>query len=147
MEQRISLITLGCRDLARAARFYSDLGWQKADSPEEIVAFNLIGQALCLYGLDDLADDIGVPVETLGRGAVTLAHNLNSPGEVDALVERAVSAGATLLKKPRKVFWGGYSGYFCDPEGHIWEIAHNPFSPLRAEDGAFRWGGWEPETD
>ena len=128
--------------MAREAAFYDALGWQRANGPEGVIAYDLLGQTLGLFGLEDLAKDIGVPVETLGHGALTLAHNLSSREEVDALLARAEAAGAKILKPAQEVFWGGYHGYFADPEGHIWEIAHNPFSPLRAEDGAFRWEGY-----
>lgn len=141
MEQRVSLITMGVRDMVRAEAFYSALGWQKEPGPEGIVAYDLIGQALGLYPIEALAEEIGLPEDVLGAGAMTLAHNLRSREEVDALITRAEQAGARILKRPQEVFWGGYHGYFADPEGHIWEIAHNPFSPLRGRDGAFRWGG------
>ncbi|MFY0681323.1 MAG: VOC family protein [Thalassovita sp.] len=141
MDQRVSLITLGCRDMDRAAAFYTDLGWQRAESPDGVVAFDLIGQTLGLYPLAALAEEIGVPESSLGQGASCLAHNLRSPEEVDALLDTAKQAGAKILKSATEVFWGGYHGYFSDPEGHIWEIAHNPFSPRRA-DGAFCWNGY-----
>ena len=149
MEQRVSLITLGCRDMARAEAFYVALGWQKCDSPDGVVAFDLLGgtQTLGLYSLVALAEEMGLDAAELGRGkpAVTLAHNVRSRGEVEALVKRAEAAGATILKPPGEVFWGGYHAYFADPEGHIWEIAYNPHSPLRAGDGAFRWEGYDEE--
>lgn len=141
MDKRISLITLGCRDVAGLAAFYSQLGWQRVETAEEIVVFDLIGQSLGLYPLAALAKDIGVAEEALGHGAMTLGHNLASREQVDALVGAAEAAGGKVLKPPQEVFWGGYHSYFADPEGHIWEIAHNPFSPLR-EDGAFRWSGY-----
>jgi len=140
MESRISLITLGVRDMERGAQFYEALGWQRVDTPDGVIAFDLLGQTLALFPLEKLAEDIGIPVEDMGHGAMTLAHNLRSAEDVDALLEKAVDAGAKLLKPGQKVFWGGYHGYFADPDGHIWEIAHNPFSPLR-DDGAFRWNG------
>ena len=142
MDQRISLITLGVRDMDRAAAFYDAMGWARAPGPDGVIAYDLLGQTLGLFGLDDLAKDIGLPVEELGHGALTLAHNLDSRDAVDALVARAETAGARILKAPQEVFWGGYHAYFADPEGHVWEIAHNPFSPLRASDGAFRWQGY-----
>ncbi|MCR8546547.1 VOC family protein [Salipiger sp. P9] len=142
MEQRISLITLGVRDLEGAAAFYEALGWVRTEGPGGVIAFDLLGQTLGLFGLDALAEDIGLPVDELGRGALTLAHNLRSKAEVDALMSRAEAVGARILKVPQEVFWGGYHGYFADPDGHIWEIAYNPFSPLRAGDGAFRWQGY-----
>ncbi|GGG64041.1 glyoxalase [Salipiger pallidus] len=142
MEQRISLITLGVRDMTRATAFYEALGWTRAPGHEGVVAFDLLGQTLGLFGLEELAEDIGVPVESLGHGGLTLAHNLGSRAEVDGLLSRAEAAGATMLKPAQEVFWDGYHGYFADPEGHIWEIAHNPFSPLREGDHAFRWEGY-----
>ncbi|WP_417723819.1 VOC family protein [Salipiger sp.] len=145
MEQRISLVTLGVRDMARSVTFYEALGWQQTESPEGVTAFDLLGQTLGLFGLEDLAKDIGVPLDSLGHGAMTLAHNLRSTAEVDALMARAEAAGARILKPAQDVFWGGYHGYFADPDGHIWEIAHNPMAPLRAGDGAFRWLGYGGE--
>ncbi len=141
MEQRISLVTLGAKDLEGLASFYEKLGWKRADSPEGVIAFDLYGQTIGLFGLQDLADDMGVPVETLGHGALTLAHNLNSRADVDDLMARAKAAGADIVKPAVEAFWGGYHGYFADPEGHIWEIAHNPFSPLGPEN-QFRWNGY-----
>lgn len=141
MEQRVSLITLGVADLANAAAFYERLGWSRVESPDGVIAFDLIGQTLGLFGLSALAEDIGVAEGTLGRGATTLGHNVRTKEEVDDLMQRAEAAGATILKPPQEAFWGGYHGYFADPEGHIWEVAHNPFSPL-AEDGAFCWNGY-----
>jgi catechol 2,3-dioxygenase-like lactoylglutathione lyase family enzyme len=141
MESRISLITLGARDMEKLADFYEALGWKRTPSPEGVIAFDLLGQTLGLFPIDKLAEDIGLPVERLGHGAATLAHNLRSKKEVEALLADAEAAGAKILKPAQDVFWGGYHGYFADPEGHIWEIAYNPFSPLR-DDGAFRWNGY-----
>ncbi|WP_095590818.1 VOC family protein [Actibacterium ureilyticum] len=141
MDQRISLITLGVRDLDCATRFYRDLGWAPVDSPDGVVAFDLIGQTLGLFPLDALAQDIGLPVSDLGTGAATLAHNLRDRAGVDDLMRRAETAGADILKPATESFWGGYHGYFRDLDGHIWEIAHNPFAPL-SPDGAFRWNGY-----
>jgi len=141
MEQRVSLITLGVRDMSVAAAFYEALGWQRADSPDGVIAFDLIGQTLGLYPLAALADEIGVPEESLGRGAVTLAHNVRERDEVARVLAAAEKAGATLLKPAQDVFWGGHHGYFRAPDGHIWEVAHNPFSPL-SDAGAFRWNGY-----
>lgn len=144
MEQRISLITLGVPDMEVATSFYEALGWQRAQSPDGVVAFDLISQTLGLYPIEKLAEDIGLPVEALGTGAMTLSHNTRSAEEVDVLMEAARAAGAEVLRPAGEVFWGGYIGYFRAPDGHIWEIAHNPFSPL-SEDGAFRWNGF-PEV-
>jgi len=140
MEQRISLITLGVRDMAGMADFYEALGWRRVPGEEGVIAFDLVGQTLCLYPLDKLAEDIGVPVDTLGRGAVTLGYNVRDKAEVALLLEAAQAAGGRIVKPATDVFWGGHHGYFADPEGNIWEAAHNSFSPL-AEDGAFRWNG------
>ncbi len=141
MEQRISLITLGARDIGALSAFYDALGWARTPSPDGVIAYDLIGQTLGLYPLEKLAEDIGLPVADLGYGASTFAHNLRDKDAVSDLLARAEAAGARILKPAQDVFWGGYHGYFADPEGHIWEVAHNPFSPLRA-DGAFRWLGY-----
>lgn len=141
MEQRVSLITLGVADVEKAAAFYAALGWQAAESPDGVVAFDLISQTLGLYPLDKLAEDMGLPIEALGTGAMTLSHNTRSSQEVDALLALARKAGAEILRPGGEVFWGGYIGYFRAPDGHIWEIAHNPFSPL-AQNGAFCWNGY-----
>ncbi|SLN50149.1 Glyoxalase-like domain protein [Aquimixticola soesokkakensis] len=138
MEQRVSLITLSVADLARAKAFYAALGWRDVSEHAGIVAFNLLGQALGLYPRDELARDMGVPVETLGHGGMTLAHNLREKDEVDGLAQRMIDAGATVLKPPHEVFWGGYIAYLADPDGHVWELAWNPMAPPHA-DGAFQW--------
>lgn len=141
MDQRVSLITLGVPDIEKAAAFYEALGWQRADSPDGVIAFDLISQTLGLYPLAALAADIGVPEGELGTGAVTLSHNTRSKQDVADLLAAAEAAGAEILKPAQDVFWGGHHGYFRSPDGHIWEIAFNPFSPL-AENGAFRWNGY-----
>ncbi|KIN61645.1 Glyoxalase family protein [Sulfitobacter noctilucae] len=141
MDQRISLITLGVRDATAQAAFYDALGWQRVDTQDGVVAYDLIGQTLGLYPLDKLAEDIGVAIETLGRGAATLGYNVRDKVDVGAVLELAQAAGGKILKPATDVFWGGHHGYFADPEGHIWEVAHNPFAAL-AEDGAFRWNGF-----
>jgi len=140
-DQRVSLITLGVRDIEASWAFYRALGWAEVEAPAGVVAFDLIGQTLGLYPLDMLAADIGVPVETLGHGAMTLAHNVRSKDDVGALMGLAIGAGGRELRPPSDIFWGGYVGYFADPDGHIWEIAWNPHSPLR-NNGAFRWNGY-----
>ena len=141
MEQRVSLITLGVPDMEKAAAFYEALGWKRAESPDGVIAFDLISQTLGLYPLAALAEDIGLPPEALGTGAMTLSHNTRSKEEVAQLLSAAADAGAEVLKPAQDVFWGGHHGYFRSPDGHVWEIAFNPFSPL-AEDGAFRWNGY-----
>lgn len=142
MEQRISLITLGVRDMERAAAFLDALGWVRVEAQDGVIAYDLLGQTLGLYPLDKLADDIGIDVAQLGRGAITLGYNARDRAGVDDVIGRVEAAGGTVLKAPQEVFWGGYHGYFSDPEGHIWEVAHNPFSTLREGDGAFRWTGY-----
>ena len=122
----ITLITLGVADLARARAFYAALGWEAAKAPEGVVFIQLHGQVLALFGIDDLAADMHRARGDLGFGAATLARNFGTEAEVDAAFELAVSAGARVLKAPEKVFWGGYSGYFADPDGHVWELAMNP---------------------
>jgi len=134
MEQRLSLVTLGVQDLARARAFYRALGWRELDPEGEGVAFfQLAGLALSLYPLDALAEDARLPLGPQGFGGITLAINMPSPAEVDAVLEEAQGAGATLLKPAQTVFWGGYSGYFADLDGHPWEVAHNPFCTIHPD--------------
>lgn len=142
MEQRVSLITLGVRDMGAVAAFYEALGWARVETQDGVIAFDLIGQTLGLYPLEKLAADIGVDVAQLGHGGMTLGYNTRTRDDVDAVMARVADAGGTLLKPAQEVFWGGYHGYFSDPEGHVWEVAHNPFSPLRDTDNAFRWTGY-----
>jgi catechol 2,3-dioxygenase-like lactoylglutathione lyase family enzyme len=141
MDQRVSLITLGARDITALAAFYDALGWTRVDSPDGVVAYDLIGQTLGLYPLDKLAEDIGVDPSDLGRGAATLGCNVADKSDVAPVLEAAASAGGRVLKPATDVFWGGHHGYFADPEGHIWEVAWNPFSPLGPK-GEFRWNGY-----
>lgn len=134
--QRVTLITLGVADLDRARAFYAGWGWAPHPASQEGVSFyQMNGAVLALFGLEDLAADQGRAGARLGTGAMTLAQNCADESEADAVFEAALAAGATCLKRPEKVFWGGYSGYFADPDGHVWEIATNPFWPL-AEDGS-----------
>lgn len=133
--QRVTLITLGVADLARSKAFYTALGWQDTRPQEGIVFYQLHSMVLGLFPLRELAKDQGRPAARLGTGAMTLAQNHPSEKEVDAAFALAISAGAIAIKPPEKVFWGGYSGYYADPDGHVWEIAHNPFWPLE-EDGS-----------
>lgn len=131
-DARITLVTLGVADLERAAVFYEALGWRRTTAGNESVVFlQGEGLVLSLFGLADLAKDAALPLDALPvfRG-VTLAINLSSEAETDRLFEAAIAAGAKALKRPEKVFWGGYSGYFADPDGHLWELAHNPFFAL-----------------
>jgi uncharacterized glyoxalase superfamily protein PhnB len=129
----ITLITLGVKDLERSRRFYAAIGWEAAKAPEGVVFIQLTGQVLALFGLDDLAADQGRKAAELGTGAIALARNFGSEAEVDAAFALAVGAGATVVKRPEKVFWGGYSGYFADPDGHVWELAWNPGWPLNPD--------------
>lgn len=134
--QRVTLITLGVDDLAASRAFYAALGWREHGESQPGVAFyQMHGAALALFGRAELAADQGRPGAALGTGAVTLAQNFSTEAEVDAAYAAALAAGATALKSPEKVFWGGYSGYWADPDGHVWEVAMNPFWPL-AEDGS-----------
>jgi hypothetical protein len=133
--QRVTLITLGVADLDRARAFYAALGWTPAEATGSVVFYQMNGFVLDLFGLSDLAADQGRPDAALGTGAMTLAQNFATEAEVDAAYTAALAAGATPLKAPQKVFWGGYSGYFADPDGHVWELAMNPFWPL-APDGS-----------
>lgn len=130
MEQRISLVTLGVRDLSRARRFYEQLGW-RGQEVQETVFFQAGGQAVVLWSRVELAADSGV--EDDGRcsfGGITLAHNVRSAEEVDDVVDRAAAAGASITRAPSDTFYGGYAGCFRDPDGHVWEIAFNPGFPL-----------------
>ena len=127
MKPRISMITLGVKDLEASAKFYRDgLKFPQMDSPPDVAFFTLNGTWLGLYGRDALAEDATVPPDGQGFPGFTLAHNLASEAEVDQTIHQAVSAGAKLVKPPQKVFWGGYSGYFQDPDGYLWEVAYNP---------------------
>lgn len=128
--QRVTLITLGVADLAASKAFYARLGWREHGSQVGVAFYQMHGQALALFGLSDLAADQGRAGARLGTGAVTLAQNFATEAEVDAAFAAAIAAGATALKHPEKVFWGGYSGYWADPDGHVWEVAMNPFWPL-----------------
>jgi len=129
------MVTLGVRDLAVATEFYEHgLGFPRMESPPEVVFFTLNGTWLGLYGRDSLAEDAGVSAQGHGFESFTLAHNVSSEGEVDDVISWAVSAGGTLVKAPKKVSWGGYSGYFKDPDGHLWEVACNPFFWIGPKD-------------
>ncbi|MFT4150343.1 MAG: VOC family protein [Paracoccaceae bacterium] len=135
-QQRVTLITLGVADLAASRAFYARLGWvEHRDSQEGVAFFQMQGAALALFGKADLAADQGRPGAELAAGAVTLAQNFATEVEVNSAFAHAVEAGAVPLKAPEKVFWGGYSGYWADPDGHVWEVAMNPFWPL-APDGS-----------
>ena len=125
MEQRLSLVTLGVADLARARAFYEALGWTTgAQEGDDVVFFQTGGMVVALWGREQLAEDSGVE-DSGGWGGVTLAYNVRSPEEADAVIEEARRAGARIVREPAKTFWGGYSGVFVDPDGHPWEVAHN----------------------
>ncbi|MCG6904723.1 MAG: VOC family protein [Rhodobacter sp.] len=141
MDQRISLITLAVADLERATAFYKALGWKQADSPDGVVAFDLIGQTLGLYPRAALAADMDLEeYDITGFSGITLSHNLAAKEDVAPLYQAALKAGARAIKPPHDIFWGGHIAYFADPDGHVWEIAHNPFSAL-GPNGEFQWNG------
>jgi catechol 2,3-dioxygenase-like lactoylglutathione lyase family enzyme len=134
MEPRISIVTLGTADMARACTFWEAMGLtRKAKSTPSMAFFQLNGLVLGLYPFDKLAKDCHLPGGP-PAGAVTIAYNARDEADVDAILAQAVAAGATLHVPAHKAFWGGYSGYFLDPDGHPWEVAYNPFCPLN-EDG------------
>jgi catechol 2,3-dioxygenase-like lactoylglutathione lyase family enzyme len=135
MEQRLSLITLGVADLARSRSFYEALGWRtQAEPGDDVVFFQAGCMVVALWDRASLAQDSGVE-DGGGWGGMTLAHNVRSPAEVDAVTVEARAAGARIAREPAETFWGGYSAAFADPDGHPWEIAHNPRWTIR-EDGA-----------
>ncbi len=134
---RVNLVTLGVADVARATAFYEALGWRRSSaSAPTVTFFHTGGPVVALFGAADLATDAGMPATPLPafRG-VALAMNVTDPGDVDSVLSQAVAAGGTLVKAGVAADWGGYSGYFADPDGHLWEVAHNPGFPLD-EDGA-----------
>jgi catechol 2,3-dioxygenase-like lactoylglutathione lyase family enzyme len=135
MEQRISLVTLGVADVPRARSFYENLGW-RGQEVEETVFFQAGGMVVVLWHQDKLAEDAGIaPRQGNGFRGISLAQNVRSRADVDAVVAAAERAGARVTRRPAETFYGGYAGYFTDPDGHAWEIAHNPGFPL-AEDGS-----------
>jgi hypothetical protein len=137
MEQRLSLVTLGVADLARARAFYERLGWvTRAEPEDDVVFFQTAGMIVGLWNRDRLAEDSGV-ADGGGWGGVTLALNVRSPGEVDAAIADARAAGAHIARNGAETFWGGYSGVFIDPDGHPWEVAHNPHWTI-GDDGSTR---------
>jgi uncharacterized protein len=133
MKPKISLITIGVKDLEKSLRFYRDgLGFKTHNYKEgdDAIFFELEGTWLSIYPKNKLADDITISPEGSGFNGITLAHNVSSKEKVDEVFNLAVSVGAKSIKKPQDVFWGGYSGYFADPDGYLWEVAFNPFSDL-----------------
>jgi predicted lactoylglutathione lyase len=140
MKQRVNLITLGVADLGRARRFYEAFGWTTGADPDDDVIFFQAGEMIvALWDRAKLAEDSCVE-DSGGWGGTTLALNFGSAAEVDAAIEEARSAGATIGREPAETFWGGYSGLFSDLDGHPWEIAHNPHWQV-TEDGGVRLGG------
>jgi catechol 2,3-dioxygenase-like lactoylglutathione lyase family enzyme len=136
MDQRVSIVTLGVADLAASRHFYVDgLGWKPAFENTEIIFFQAGGMVFALFVRDRLAADFEAGSATFGRAAIALGYNVRSRSEVDPLTQRAAAAGTTILKPPREASWGGYSGYFADPDGFAWEIAWNPAWPV-APDGS-----------
>ncbi len=138
MEQRVSLVTLGVADIGRARAFYEAIGWSGTSPDGEVVFFQAGGMVLALWDRERLAEDSTVP-DGGGWGGVTLAYNVRSPGEVDRVVAEAESAGAVIGRSGAATSWGGYSAVFIDPDGHPWEVAHNPGWPI-APDGSVRLG-------
>ena len=135
----VTIITLGVRDVAASTAFYEPLGFQKSSGSQESITFLYAGAlVLALFGREALAEDAGVPAEGSGFRGVTLAMNLGSPAEVDEAFARWVAGGAVAVKAPQAAEWGGYSSYVADPDGHLWEIAHNPYMTLRADGSAER---------
>jgi catechol 2,3-dioxygenase-like lactoylglutathione lyase family enzyme len=134
MEPRLSLVTLGVADLAASRRFYEALGFRasRASTPEAAF-FAAGGVVLALFGRAALAADAGLNDSLPGFSGIALAHNVATEGEVERVLNEAVAAGGRLIKPAQKVFWGGTSGYFADPDGHLWEVAHNPGWPLNSE--------------
>jgi uncharacterized protein len=138
MEQRVSIVTLGVRNFERSREFYERLGWRRSSaSSEGITFFQAGGIALALYPRQELAKDANVSAEGHGFAGITIAYNTRSRAEVDSVLAEAHRAGANLLKPAQEAFWGGYSGYFSDPGGFLWEVAWNPFFEIR-QDGSLR---------
>lgn len=132
-------MTLGVRDLARARTFYEAMGWTSdAAAEDDVVFFQAGGMIVALWDRERLAEDSAV-TDSGGWGGITAAYNTRSNGEVDAVIEQARAAGATIGREPAATFWGGYSGVFIDPEGHPWEVAHNPYWRI-GDDGSTRLG-------
>ena len=132
MEQRLSIVTLGVRDLGRATDFYRGLGWRQSEkeSNPHVTFFQLGGIVFGLFGWDALADDAGIPPAADGFGGISLAYNVREKAGVDAELALAERLGGRILKAAHDTFWGGYAGYFADLDGHVWEVAWNPFFPI-----------------
>lgn len=140
MKQRVTILTLGVSDIQRSRKFYEDLGWKVAteEKTENIIGFNLVGMALVFFPKIKLADDIAITLNDQGHSPFTLAYNTNSKEEVDSILNEVKKIGAKIIKPAQEAFWGGYSGYFSDPDGFLWEVAYNPYS-LPDENGGFEW--------
>ena len=136
MDQRISIVTLGVKDVGASTAFYKRLGWapSASQSTDDISFFQMGGIIFGLYGRDALAREANLDPPAGGFSGTTIAYNGRSKEEVDAVIAKAKAAGATILKDPEEVFWGGYSGYFADPDGYAWEVAWNPFCEIK-DDG------------
>jgi uncharacterized protein len=127
----VTMVTLGVGDLARATKFYQDVGFERSAASQDGISFMLSRSIVVgLYPIDELSKDVSKNVGTPGGGAVALAQNHPSEAGVDRAMAAARAAGATVIKPAQKVFWGGYSGYYADPDGHLWEVAYNPFAEL-----------------
>jgi len=136
MEQRVSIITLGVRNLERSKSFYERLGWRRGMTKSEGIAFFQAGRiALALFPREELARDANITDDGQGFRGFSLAYNTRQREEVDAVIAEAEAAGATVLKSAEEAFWGGYSGYFADPDGFVWEVAWNPFFEIAADGG------------
>lgn len=131
---RVTLITLGVKDLERAVAFYGAIGWEPSSVLDKVAFYDMNGMKFGFYTLEGLAEDMNRPIDALGTGAMTLGQNFPTEAEVDAAYEAAIAAGGSVVTRPEKIFWGGYSGYFADPDGHVWEYAMNPYWELD-EDG------------
>ena len=140
MKQHLHIITLGVKDFESSKKFYAEtLGWKVASSSENIVFFQAGGVVLALYPREALAEDALTSAEGSGFAGITLAHNVHSEAEVDEIIHDLKSKGVKIVKEPQKVFWGGYSSYFADPDGYLWEVAYNPFSSFD-ENGNLKFG-------
>ena len=140
MEQRVTMITLGVADLARSRAYYEALGWQPSMVMDEVVFFQIGGMALGLYGRAALAAEARVADDGARFSGMSLAHNVRAHDEVDAVLDQAVAAGGSLARAAEEASWGGYSGYFTDPDGHLWEVAWNPYWEIAA-DGSIQLSG------
>ncbi|WP_457089382.1 VOC family protein [Microvirga sp. P5_D2] len=138
MQPRLTLVTLGVTDLAKSRAFYEAWGWKASSASQpSVVFFQANGLALGLFGRTALAEDAHVEDKPTGFAAITLAYNAHSKQEADEVYARAIAVGARAVKPLQDVFWGGYSGYFADPDGHLWEVAWNPFFPLDEQGHLF----------